>query len=226
MGSDIECLDTRAWALSAGVHAVAIGEDVILLDENADSYTLLPQGAPQLRGLASGAFTIPDDRLALDLEGVGLIRRRGRAPSCAVEIASALPTKSLEPAKFHHIGVRAGYRALQAGVDVASNYRGKPLATLLDRARHARGLRKSLVPDVIALVHDFHRWAPFAPLPGKCLVRSFVLLGVLQRWGFTADWVFGVRTWPFAAHCWLQIDDVVLDDHHDRLVAFHPILIV
>jgi hypothetical protein len=37
--------------------------------------------------------------------------------------------------------------------------------------------------------------------------------------------VFGVRTWPFHAHCWLQCDDVVLDDQADRVAAYAPILV-
>jgi hypothetical protein len=36
--------------------------------------------------------------------------------------------------------------------------------------------------------------------------------------------VFGVRTWPFHAHCWLQVEDVVLDDHHERIGAYTPLM--
>ena len=57
-------------------------------------------------------------------------------------------------------------------------------------------------------------------------MRSFVLLRFLQRSGLNARWVIGVRTWPFSAHCWLQIDDTALDDAWERLVVYEPILAV
>ena len=41
-----------------------------------------------------------------------------------------------------------------------------------------------------------------------------------------AVWVFGVRTWPFSAHCWLQIGDAVLDDDPERVGIYPPILAV
>lgn len=36
-------------------------------------------------------------------------------------------------------------------------------------------------------------------------------------------WVFGVRTWPFAAHCWIQIGDLVVGDVLDRVRGYTPI---
>ncbi|WP_374571406.1 lasso peptide biosynthesis B2 protein [Phenylobacterium sp. J426] len=65
-----------------------------------------------------------------------------------------------------------------------------------------------------------------APLPAKCLVRSFALLCFLRRCGHDAAWCFGVSTWPFAAHCWLQVGEVALDDHPDQLAAYTPIHVV
>lgn len=79
---------------------------------------------------------------------------------------------------------------------------------------------------MLEVIASFHRWAPFAPAPGKCLLRSFMLLRLLRRHGHDARWVFGVRTWPFRAHCWLQAGDVVLDDDVEALVALTPILVV
>jgi hypothetical protein len=51
-----------------------------------------------------------------------------------------------------------------------------------------------------------------------------MLLRLLHAKGLDAHWVFGVRTWPFQAHCWLQCEDLVLDDQPDRVRAFTPIM--
>jgi hypothetical protein len=71
----------------------------------------------------------------------------------------------------------------------------------------------------------FRRVAPWLPLDGACLFRSGFLLGYLESLGHRVDWVFGVRTWPFRAHCWLQAGDVALDDEAERLIAYHPIMV-
>ena len=51
-----------------------------------------------------------------------------------------------------------------------------------------------------------------------------MLAAFLRSLGHRPTWVFGVRTWPFQAHCWLQVEDIALDDEAERLCAFAPIL--
>ena len=38
--------------------------------------------------------------------------------------------------------------------------------------------------------------------------------------------VFAVMTRPFAAHCWVQLDETVLNDRLDHVRKFTPILVV
>lgn len=57
-------------------------------------------------------------------------------------------------------------------------------------------------------------------------MRSYLQLQYLHRLGLDADWVIGVRTWPFMAHCWLQVGAVALDDDVERLIPYTPILVV
>jgi len=79
---------------------------------------------------------------------------------------------------------------------------------------------------LIAAAAAFDRLSPWVPLPGECLFRSFMLLEILRRRGYRPRWVFGVRTWPFAAHCWLQAGEVALTDYADSLVSYTPILAI
>jgi hypothetical protein len=53
-----------------------------------------------------------------------------------------------------------------------------------------------------------------------------MLLRVLRRQGYAPRWVFAVRTWPFAAHCWLQAGDTALTDFADTLQPFTPIMTI
>src|SRR5690606_35933810 len=104
------------------------------------------------------------------------------------------------------------------------------------RARAAPGLTGflGLVPGasarrdpdaVTASARRFWRISPGLPVEGECLVRSAMLVSWLGRHGLRADWVFGVRLWPFSAHCWVQCSDVCLNDDFERLVAYTPILV-
>lgn len=60
----------------------------------------------------------------------------------------------------------------------------------------------------------------------RCLVRSVAMVLMLRAKGIPVHLVFGVRTEPFAAHCWAQLESVVLNDQFDHVRTFTPILCV
>ena len=212
--------------LPRDVHAVGVEDDLVFLDVGRDAYFCLP--GPVGLELAADRRTIrvKDRAVALELCNAGLIGvERPPAPR---SVASTLrpPTQSLvplqtEPPAWAHVPT-----ATRALVDVLLRYRGKPLAEILRLLEMDRTADPVSSEPLRAVVADFHRWIPYAPLSGKCLLRSFVLLRLLRRQAHDAAWVFGVRTWPFHAHCWLQCGDVVLDDDVERVAAFTPILAV
>jgi hypothetical protein len=98
------------------------------------------------------------------------------------------------------------------------------LASLATRARPQRP--ESAVAAVARDARAFDQLTPFVPFQGQCLFRSFLLLAFLRAGGGDADWVIGVRTYPFEAHCWLQAGDIVLDDAAERVCGFTPILVI
>lgn len=60
----------------------------------------------------------------------------------------------------------------------------------------------------------------------RCLARSFALADHLAIKGICPDLVIGVRTGAFAAHCWVQQGQILLNDELDRVRLFAPILIL
>jgi hypothetical protein len=60
----------------------------------------------------------------------------------------------------------------------------------------------------------------------RCLHDSLSLIRFLAARSLFPRWVIGVRTRPFAAHSWVQSGNLVLNDLHDRVRAFRPILVV
>jgi hypothetical protein len=109
---------------------------------------------------------------------------------------------------------------------VSIGYCRRGFDEIIASARRDRLAPPSSSPALLDAVREFHRWVPYAPVSGKCLLRSFLLLSLLRSEGFDALWVFGVRLWPFTAHCWLQCGDVALDEQPDRIRSFTPIMVV
>jgi hypothetical protein len=73
----------------------------------------------------------------------------------------------------------------------------------------------------------FERMRPYVfSARDKCLFESFVLNNFLARYNLYPEWVFGVTTNPFAAHCWLQYGRVVFNDYAEHASEFTPILVI
>jgi hypothetical protein len=217
-------------ALAPQVHAVNIGDDTVFLDLSRDAYFCLPGGGRAIRlgGGRRAALLAPE--LRQHLAQARLICEKVCEPDRMADddppppppSRSALPECWATPRMPDLPG------AVAVLGDVLTGYWRRPLAELVATARAERlqSRRESPTPELLDVVASFHRWAPYAPTPDKCLLRSFMLLRALRRAGHDADWVFGVRTWPFRAHCWLQCGDTALDEDVEHLVAMRPILVV
>lgn len=72
----------------------------------------------------------------------------------------------------------------------------------------------------------FHRLRPLYGRKHLCLFDSLALLEFLARFDRFPHWVFAVRTAPFAAHCWVQESDCVLNDTVENVRAYTPIMAV
>lgn len=214
---------TAPVALGAAIHAVCIGDDIMVLDLRTDAYLCLP-GAGAL--IHSDKLSPEDDRGLTDvLAKAGLPVDPQNSPRAAPPRASA----DLEDAIPGPLQWRDLLDAGWATLDVWLNYRRRTLSQLLTLAIAGSRTEASDAGAgacALELARAFRRWSVLCPVPGKCLVRSFMLLRYLQRRGASAVWVFGVRTWPFRAHCWLQVGSVVIDDAYERLIAYSPILVV
>jgi hypothetical protein len=98
----------------------------------------------------------------------------------------------------------------------------RTVARVADRKRRALpALDWKRARDRVAF---FRARRPWYPRDYLCLFDSLALLEFLATQGLFADWVFGVRAEPFAAHCWVQRDEVVLNDSVERVGGFVPIM--
>jgi hypothetical protein len=80
--------------------------------------------------------------------------------------------------------------------------------------------------QVMPLVEVFRRlrcWS-FSE-KNRCLFNALALINFLQRYGHYPHFVIGVKTAPFAAHAWVQMDGMVLDGNPASVGHFTPILV-
>ena len=84
-----------------------------------------------------------------------------------------------------------------------------------------------MLDDVAGLTAQFLALAPFLfTTKDACLFRSLFLMRFLAGHGITVTWTFGVRLAPFGAHCWVEYDGAVLNDHLEHVGGFAPILTI
>lgn len=207
-------------ALAPHVRLAVLGDDVVLLDIRTDAYFCAPD--------AREALQPSDDRSAVapvEVESAEALREAGFLVAGAPEPRDILGLPMRDVLDDPPPGRLTTGEALSlAGAvwDLSRHYRGRSFAEILEAATPGSA-RRDDPSEALRLARLFHHLAPWLPVPDKCLARSFVLLRFLQRSGVSARWMFGVRTWPFAAHCWLQVGDVALDDAAERLRVYEPI---
>lgn len=210
-------LETRP--LAAGVFMAKVGEDVVLLDLRTDAYACLA-GVGEDLALTEGG--VRADLGLLGLLADADLLAQDRAPSrrpLPPAAARELDPRRLRWPLAHACSLStAVWRAARLGP-------GAPIRDLVAALPPPPGS----APDpmrVASIASGFRRLLPWVPGQGACLYRAFVLLTMLRRAGQDANWVFGVRTWPFGAHCWLQLEDAVLDDDPERVARYTPIMAV
>lgn len=102
------------------------------------------------------------------------------------------------------------------------------VASLEKIARRRAATQGKSNPDIdamCALSASFNRLRPVYPRKPVCLHDSLALLEYLAGYGFFPNCVFGVTAEPFRAHCWVQYEDIVLNDYIDRVAPYTPIMV-
>jgi len=216
-----------AWYLTEQTRVAVRQDDLVLLDLVQGTYGCLPGAGAALGTVTeTGEVCGADPDLAALLMEAGALRdapppspKRLALPPLPSRDLTTTPRSPPKPADLAAL--------TSAWAAMAYRYRGRAFAAILAAARNDER-QPAATPSARAeaLASAFQTWRPWIPFQGLCLYRSFLLRDALRRRGEAAWWVFGVQTWPFEAHCWLQIGDVVLDDAAERVAAYTPILAV
>ncbi|VWX49790.1 hypothetical protein NOVOSPHI9U_260039 [Novosphingobium sp. 9U] len=74
------------------------------------------------------------------------------------------------------------------------------------------------------LAARFERMCLYLPVRLLCLSKTYALLQFLKLSGHSADWVIGVRLFPFEAHCWLAQENLLIGERAHLVEKYTVIL--
>lgn len=80
--------------------------------------------------------------------------------------------------------------------------------------------------DIIKAAVQFNNARRYVPIETSCLLDSLSLIRFLSHRRLWANVVFGVTLNPFSAHCWVQADDVALNETVSDANVYTPIRVV
>lgn len=230
--------------LAPHVRACRIDDQVILLDLTQDKY--LGIGGASLAGLARTIRGWPDDPSSTDMEtrastAAALVNRlvQQRMLTPYDDFRAAAP--SLDPAscsfepQLAQTAWMCQWRSLSnlcLSAWIASRWLKRcslgEIADAVVRLRQRHHATSECSTEALQLaVSSYSRLRPFVfTSQDRCLHDSLTLVHFLAHRRLFPTWVIGVRTRPFGAHSWVQSGETVLNDVHERVSAFTPILIV
>jgi hypothetical protein len=241
---------SASYFLSPHVHVCVAGKQVVLLDLQRDKYLSLGHAHPVGRWVRGWPVPSSDTQHqpdgsppAADVENAvlekmisqGLIVKDPAVGKEAAPVTTQQPRDALVEyelnvrprttfAQFWHlVGAHTAakwslkLRPIKDVVEAASLRKKRaPLATVATSINAIR-------PLVTAFLH-LRPWLYTSR--DACLLDSLTLVNFLAGYGVFPQWIFGVKTDPFYAHCWVQQGDFVFNDTADYVRGFTPILVV
>lgn len=235
---------TLRLKLASHVRACESEGNVILLDLRHSRY--LGIGASVARSLASqvDGWPVMSERAGpsapeADSAGVaprlvsqGLLTAASGSLPITTTIERATTTLSADPESAEEsIGARRIANFIMSATITAWWMRCRSLnaiAMAISARHHRIQMPRSASRDVMRdATAAYEKLRPLAfTARDKCLYDSLALVAFLASEGLVARWVIGVKSMPFGAHSWVQSGHTVLNDHHEYVGQFRPILVV
>ncbi len=204
----------------------------VFLDLRNDEYMCLGRAqTEEFADMLGGKRPLDDDsvivKTLLDKDLFVKDRADGKQPiPQTVESASASLITGSADRPRPAIGPLHVLRFFAACGTASWNLRFHPIEKTV-RGVERRKQKRGASPDragVIELFSIFQTLRPYYPRPYLCLFDSLALIHFMARFGVFPEWVYGVKLEPWGAHCWVQSEDLVVNDIVDNVNGYTPIM--
>jgi len=211
-------------SLRPGLSFCTVGGRTIFLDRASGRYFALPPAVE----LGFNAL-VGDPGSAVEDASHDLVERNILVTSGVASpiepCAATAPTRSITGERirvdarlvaraaslFLRVTLKLRFRGIDATLrDLSARLTGEP-RTAVDHAFLARAARAFALIGLVFSPED------------RCLPRGLALAALLREHGVAARIIIGVADDPFRAHCWVQLDDVVLGDSLDQVIDYTPV---
>lgn len=219
-----------AFTIAPGVGYARFADRTIILDINVDRYWQLDARAGVLldRIRDGEPDTDTHDPMRIRLGRLGLIQPMidGACPANRHETVEPRRSLSERPAaEPERLGPALLGEIAYDAVAVRIALRLAPLSQTIARIRKPK--RQAMGQHSLEHIADlFERGMRLLPIKRICLADSLALLRFAARRGFAPALVFAVEAYPFQAHCWVQQEDLVLNDVLADIIRFRPVLVL
>lgn len=218
------------YALRPGVSFCLVGDRVLFLDVPRDRYLCLGRELEQhfLRLVAGNPVEAEEVQRLTDLRFIVPVPDAGLPRPCA-------PPRRAEKSLLDATGRTPATKSLDlvrafcALGSTSANLRLFGLASMLAGFRRHKARRKAAPgrqPRVDATIKAFEDTRFLLTAQDRCLVRSVAISRRLLAAGAAPDLILAVKLQPFRAHCWVQLDDMLVNDRHDFVRDYTPILVL
>lgn len=205
-----------------------VGERLVFLDVGSDRYFHLPQPLEQALSAYLDGLGCPDADISKLVERTILVEQVGAvissSPSIKAAVRSAVEA-SLQP---RNLRVSELMEVFAIVLITRMHLKISTLKSLLDdladdRHKPPAELSEQRISDAAAV---FRRARLYVPIEMRCLLDSIAMARFLLRRRIHVHVVFGIALDPFSAHCWVQADDLVLNDTVGNVTSHTPIRVV
>lgn len=235
----------QSYFLSKDSYICESSGHAVFLDLKRNRYLALPPDATACLRTVFPGLNAPNSRsdpteqavtshdLAHMLEREGLLVRnasRGKLP----DLTSLAPAKGAfreQNQSWPHLQLSHIINFSAAAAIAALLLKTYSLKAIVNRVRRRKtttsGSKVLDNSDVLTLTGVYTVLEPILfSYENTCLKRSLTLLEFLASYDINPTWVFGVRVDPFAAHCWVQEGQFVLNDNLHHTSTFTPLMVL
>ncbi|MFA5966680.1 MAG: lasso peptide biosynthesis B2 protein [Sphingomonas sp.] len=216
------------WQLLPHATICAASDRLILLDRRQDRYLMVPgRIADSVTDwlMAEATKDAPETLIEL-LQIGGTLGKDDPQPSNADRVEVAVPQTLAAGIAVRDIdGSRNLLSIIRLVAGTWLGLRSRGFDHMLRRIdRQAVAISATTSAAALTGIAAYDRERRYVPLARNCLLDSLAQYRWLDRAGIGCRLVFGVTGAPFAAHCWLQSDDTILNDSYEHVSRFTPIL--